>query len=197
MATTKLTRRLLGLSDAPLSSISNEEREALMSACEKAKMAAENQLEAAVRFMLEICAVCLRAVSLPNLPSTSHFSTTYDHVLEKYLGLSECLYMKLLDLGTKAGGPIAADQLALASGQTFCSLVSSQGAYVSMLGGTQGELTVQVRIMRMLVGMGIFEEVGHQTYLAKPVANIWTIGSALREAVIHMCVPAITRIDFL
>jgi len=51
--------------------------------------------------------------------------------------------------------------------------------------------------MRMLVAMGIFEEVGHQTYLTKPVANIWTIGSPLREAVIHMCVPAISRSDFL
>lgn len=40
--------------------------------------------------------------------------------------------------------------------------------------------------MRMLVAMGIFKEVDHHTYVANPIAGIWTIGSPLREAVIHM-----------
>ncbi|KAF1968428.1 S-adenosyl-L-methionine-dependent methyltransferase [Bimuria novae-zelandiae CBS 107.79] len=40
--------------------------------------------------------------------------------------------------------------------------------------------------MRMLVAMGIFTEVGHHTYSANLIANVWTVGSPLREASIHM-----------
>jgi hypothetical protein len=42
--------------------------------------------------------------------------------------------------------------------------------------------------MRMLVAMKVFNEVDHHTYLANPLARVWTSGSPLREAVIHMCV---------
>jgi hypothetical protein len=42
--------------------------------------------------------------------------------------------------------------------------------------------------MRILVTMGLFDEVSNNTYTATPLASTWATGSPLREAVIHMYV---------
>ncbi|CAI6331809.1 unnamed protein product [Periconia digitata] len=148
MATADLTKSLLDLAASVPSNISNEERAALMSACEKAKSALENPIEKTIRFLFgafESVALCL--------------------------GVN----MKLLDLGVAEKGPITAEKLA---------------------SGSDADVLLVVRVMRILVTMGIFEEVGHHTYVATPSAGIWATGSPFRDAVIHVSsqIPPVTML---
>jgi hypothetical protein len=98
--------------------------------------------------------------------------------------------MKLLDVGIQAGGPVTAEEFASGSGADV--LLVGEYLNQTLEQDSAKQLTVLVRAMRMLVAMGIFEEVGHETYLAKPAAKVRVTGSSFREAVIHMCVPATT-----
>jgi hypothetical protein len=70
MATVELTKQLLALSGSLPIEISNEERETLMAACEKAKLALESPLEATVRFMFGVRATFLL--------------TTFPYILEHF-----------------------------------------------------------------------------------------------------------------
>lgn len=54
MATSEITQTLIKFADAPPADLSSEERLAFMAACEKAKLAVENPLEATLRFMLGV-----------------------------------------------------------------------------------------------------------------------------------------------
>ena len=47
------------------------------------------------------------------------------------------------------------------------------------------------RIMRMLVGMGVFKEVGKDTFMSTPLAATYVTGSPLTDAVTHMFVDLI------
>jgi hypothetical protein len=47
-------------------------------------------------------------------------------------------------------------------------------------------LTRQGRIMKMLTAMSLFNEVGLDTFIAKPLAGIYVTGSPLKEAVLHL-----------
>ena len=40
----------------------------------------------------------------------------------------------------------------------------------------------------MLAGMGLFKEIGQNTFTSTPTASVYVTGSPLREAVIHMFV---------
>ncbi|PVI05885.1 putative sterigmatocystin 8-O-methyltransferase precursor [Periconia macrospinosa] len=147
-AAADLTKNLLDFTASLPAEIGNEEREALLAACEKTRSALENPLEATVRFMFgpfQSVALCL--------------------------GVN----MKLLDLGLAAHGPITAEQLAA---------------------GSNADALLVVRVMRILVTMGIFEEVAHHTYVATPLAGIWASGSPLRESIIHIAsqIPPITML---
>ncbi|KAF2649916.1 S-adenosyl-L-methionine-dependent methyltransferase [Lophiostoma macrostomum CBS 122681] len=73
--------------------------------------------------------------------------------------------MKLIDQGVAAGSEITAETLA-----------SGGGADVLLVS----------RIMRLLVAMKVFAETGPQTYIAKPLARTWALGSPLRDAAIHV-----------
>lgn len=49
-------------------------------------------------------------------------------------------------------------------------------------------LTVPARIMRLLVGMGIFKEVGYGTFASTPLSHLYVSASPLTQGIIHMCV---------
>ena len=42
--------------------------------------------------------------------------------------------------------------------------------------------------MRLLAGMGVFKEVGHDAFAPTPLAALYITGSPLIEAVVHMYV---------
>ena len=51
--------------------------------------------------------------------------------------------------------------------------------------------------MRLLTGMGLFTEVGHDAFVPTPLAGIYVSGSPLTEAVVHMCVNLIVAVSIV
>lgn len=50
--------------------------------------------------------------------------------------------------------------------------------------------------MRLLAGMGIFKEVGHDAFAPTPLAAIYVTGSPFTEAVIHMYLTLVVDFQF-
>ena len=51
--------------------------------------------------------------------------------------------------------------------------------------------------MRLLSGMGIFEEVGHDTFAPTALAGMYVSGSPVTEAVVHMCVTLVVTVSIV
>jgi hypothetical protein len=100
-----LTRNLAHLAAAPPVDVSNEQRKAFLLACEEARLAMENPLEATVRFMF--------GVSHQSGSPTPHFTEMLSR-LQAFESVALCLAidMNLIDQAIAAHGEITAEQLA-------------------------------------------------------------------------------------
>jgi hypothetical protein len=95
--------------------------------------------------------------------------------------------MKLFDAAARAstdGSPVRIERLA---SETGADLLLVSKCRIRRRSPKQ-ILTMIARIMRLLVGMGIFKEVAHGSFVSTPLASVYASPSPLPSAVVHMFV---------
>lgn len=93
--------------------------------------------------------------------------------------------MKLFDVAAKANGSeLRVDQIAA---ETAADPLLTGKLYGENL-FEKADRSVIARVMRVLAGMGIFKEVGHDAFVSMPLVGAYVTGSPLTAGVVHMCV---------